>query len=156
MAALGGLYKLRESLFTAHQFPPTRLAAKLRRRKTHTIRAGATLTATATLSARAQVLRRRPTLAEPMSEWVEYWDTRFANVEERVTWAQEDARERDTTLHDALTAETRERREADVDLERRMNTGFAGANGEGLTWAWWGLVAAIAGTVLQGIAVALG
>jgi hypothetical protein len=101
---------------------------------------------------RILVTKGRPVADASQEAWVEYWESLVEALGKRVDWANEDFQRANKDLSERLTAEHTERVAADAELAERVRSWLGGERGRGLTIAWWGVLAALVGSLLQGIA----
>ena len=101
---------------------------------------------------RLSVIKARPSEDAPLAEWNAYWDSRLAELRERIDLVAEDRREADEEIRDRLTQESSDRKEENRRLESRLRAVVGGEEGSGLVKTWWGLVVTAVGVALQGVA----
>lgn len=151
---LVGIDNLSQELFHRRPLPHRRVGGWLKRTLRRRQRAKASIVA-ASLSGegratgRLQGVRAQPAPDAPQSDWVVYWDSRLANLSERIDWANEDIRTGREEARVKIDHEESERRRADDEVERKLGRLLGGENGSGLVMAWWGIVMAVVGAALQ-------
>jgi len=143
---LVGIDNLSQELFHRRPLPHRRVGGWLKRTLRRRQRAKASIVA-ASLSGEGratgrQGVRAQPAPDAPQSDWVVYWDSRLANLSERIDWANEDIRTGREEARVKIDHEESERRRADDEVERKLGR-------LGLVMAWWGIVMAVVGAALQ-------
>ncbi len=160
MATLWGLDSLSGELFPGAPLPHRRasrwLKGKFSRPRPQVIGIGAFASGGAVMTARALATKGRPAPDAPHDDWVEYWDSQIAALQQQVGWLNEDLRAARTEIDERMTTETTARIAGDAELAEKVRIWLGGERGRGLALTFWGLVAAVVGTLLQGLASLLG
>jgi hypothetical protein len=107
-------------------------------------------------SVRAQGRRGPPSDDATLADWNKYWESRFASVEERIGWVQDDLAKADMEIRKLISEEAGERAQADAQIQSRLLRAIGGKEGSGLTKTWWGLASTLLGMLLQGLASLFG
>ncbi len=156
VATLWGLDSLSGELFPGAPLPHRRVGRWLKRKfsrtRSHVIGTSAFASGGAVMNARGLVTKGRPAQDAAHEQWVAYWDSQIAALQTQVDWLNEDLRAARTEIDDRLTTETTARIAGDAELAEKVRAWLGGERGRGLALTFWGLVAAVVGTLLQGLA----
>lgn len=98
----------------------------------------------------------RPSPGASEDEWFDYWDERIKKTREQIRWVSDDLTKVNAILGDRISEESKERERAVRELSEKARAWLGGDQGRGLLLTFLGLLVTLVGTVLQGVAGALG